>query len=70
MANGQPLLAKEKTIYIAYLNNGGKITIKDVPSRLTYSWINPKNGNLKAIGKVTSEEFTAPDSNPWALIIN
>ena len=70
LANGQPLLAKEGILYIAYLNNEGKIAIKDVPLSLTYSWINPKNGEPKRIGKVTSEEFSAPDSNPWVLIVN
>lgn len=70
LANGSPLLAKENKLYISYLNNGGKRTIKDVPLNLTYSWIDPKTGNPKKIGKVTSEDFFAPDSNPWVLIVN
>lgn len=69
LSEGKPLLAKTDKLYISYLNNGGEIKIKGVPSTLNYSWINPKTGIPRRIGKVTSEEFTAPDSNPWVLLI-
>ena len=69
LANGMPLLAKEGKLYISYLNQGGEIEIQNVPDTLNYRWMNPKNGEMKQMGKVTSEKFRAPDENPWVLII-
>ncbi len=69
LANGKPLLAKEQKLYISYLNKGGEIEIQNVPDSLNYHWINPKNGEIKQMGKVSSEKFKAPDENPWVLII-
>ena len=69
LTNGKPLLAKEGTLYISYLNEGGTITIKNLPTTLNYSWIDPKTGNPRQIGKVTGDEFKAPTEDPWVLII-
>ena len=69
LANGKPLLAKAGVLYISYLNEGGTITIQDLPKNLTYSWMDPKTGNPKQIGKVTENTFRAPDNKPWVLII-
>jgi len=69
LADGKPLLAKEGKLYISYLNECGEIAIKNLPANLTYTWINPKTGNPRQIGKVTGHEFNAPDENPWVLII-
>ena len=69
LANGMPLLAKEGKLYISYLNQGGEIEIQNGPYTLYYRWMNPKNGEMKQMGKVTSEKFRAPDENPWVLII-
>jgi len=69
LANGKPLLAKEGTLYISYLNKGGEIEIQNLPDTLNYRWMNPKNGEMKQMGKATSEKFKAPDENPWVLII-
>lgn len=69
LADGMPLLAKEGELYISYLNTGGEIEIENLNDALNYSWINPKSGELKKIGKVTSKKFKAPDENPWVLII-
>ncbi|MGI9550109.1 MAG: DUF4038 domain-containing protein, partial [Aurantibacter sp.] len=68
LADGKPLLAK-RDLYIAYLNDGGEITVKDLPSDLNYSWIDPRTGEPAQIGKVTANSFRAPDKNPWVLII-
>lgn len=69
LAEGKPLLAKEGELYISYLGNGGELTIKDLPKNLDYSWINPKTGLPKQMGKVTHGYFKAPDNNPWVLVI-
>lgn len=69
LANGKPLLAKEGNLYISYLNEGGEISIKGVPEDFNYSWVNPKTGIPKQIGKVTGNTFMAPDENPWVLIL-
>lgn len=69
LANGMPLLAEEGRIYLAYLQNGDSITIKNLPKNLNYSWINPKTGNPGIRGAATKETFKAPDKNPWVLLI-
>lgn len=69
LADDQPLLAKEGKLYISYLNEGGEITIKDLPTNLNYHWVDPKTGEPKQIEKVTGNSFKAPDENPWVLII-
>ena len=69
LSNGKPLLAKEGTLYISYLNDGGTIKIDNLPQDLNYSWTNPKTGIPKQIGKVTGYEFKAPTEEPWVLII-
>ncbi|MFK7813584.1 MAG: DUF4038 domain-containing protein [Maribacter sp.] len=69
LANNKPLLAKEGELYISYLNSGGEIEIENLNDALNYSWINPKTGNIKQLGKVTSNKLKAPDENPWVLII-
>lgn len=71
LTSGQPLLAKEGELYIAYLNEGGNITISGDLSGLSYQWVNPKTG--KSQGKQTisgPSTFTAPDKNPWVLIVD
>ncbi len=66
----KPLLAKEGSFYIAYLNAGGSIRIKNVPDGLTRYWFNPVTGILKEQGKTTGEDrFKAPGAKPWVLII-
>lgn len=70
LANGKPLLAKEGKLYLSYLNEGGEIEIRHIPNTLNYRWVNPKNGEMKQMGKVSSGKFKAPDENPWVLIIS
>jgi hypothetical protein len=70
LAGGVPLLAKPGKFYVSYLENGGVVQIKGVPEGLTYTWFNPKNGTVAQSGHVEeSGNFTAPDSNPWVLLI-
>ncbi len=69
LANGKPLLAKEGILYISYLNEGGELTINDLPKNGNYQWYNPKTGNIKQFGKVSGNTFKAPDDNPWVLVV-
>ncbi|MGI9551791.1 MAG: DUF4038 domain-containing protein [Aurantibacter sp.] len=69
LSDGKPLLAKEGRLYISYLNKGGEIAIKGIPSDLNYSWIDPRTGEPAQMGKITANSFRAPDKNPWVLII-
>jgi hypothetical protein len=70
LANGKPLLAKESELYISYLNNGGEIEIKNIPAECSnYKWVNPKTGEIKSEGKSINSRWTAPDENPWVLIV-
>jgi hypothetical protein len=66
----KPLLAKEGTFYVSYLESGGELTIKNVPVELPHRWFNPKTGEF------TPEQMTqvpgvfrAPDENPWVLLV-
>jgi len=64
------ILAKEGLFYIAYLDKGGLITIKNMTSGLPFYWFDPKTGRFEAEGMTSGEGiFQAPDSNPWVLVI-
>lgn len=66
----KPLLAKEKTFYISYLREGGAIRINGVPADLPRYWFNPRNGEFsEAATNDAGTLFTAPDDQPWVLII-
>lgn len=66
----KPLLAKEGSFYIAYLESGGEIRIKSLPVNLPYYWFNPKTGEFANQGKTESGGyFNAPDKGPWVLIV-
>jgi hypothetical protein len=66
----KPLLATEGILYIAYLENGGELIIKQLPAELPYNWFNPMTGEFIKIGLTgTVKIFKAPDKNPWVLII-
>ena len=68
--NKNLLLAKDNSFYISYLDKGGKITINPLATGLPFRWFNPCTGEFST-EKVTEGPmtFTAPDSNPWVLII-
>ena len=67
----KPLLAKEGSLYISYLNEGGSISIPSLSENLLYHWFNPKSGErTKARPTRNSQEFVSPDDNPWVLIIH
>ncbi|MEO9891931.1 DUF4038 domain-containing protein [Aurantibacter sp.] len=70
LSNNKPLLAKEGELYISYLNNGGAIEIKNIPLVLNYQWVDPKTGKTLPLSKVSKSMFTAPNHNPWVLIIS
>jgi hypothetical protein len=64
-------LAKTGKVYIAYLEEGGEISLDGLKSGLPYEWFNPKTGEVAVKGSIaaTSQVFRAPDSNPWVLIV-
>jgi hypothetical protein len=68
--NNSPLLAVEGRFYISYLNNGGEITIRDVPENLPFRWFNPVSGEF-ADGGLTGKDgtFISSGRQPWVLII-
>lgn len=66
----QPLLAHAGRFYVAYLNEGGKISISGVPAGLPLRWFDPKNGTFEAeMTTDGNESFEAPNGNPWVLLI-
>lgn len=66
----QPLLSKSGTFYISYLENGGEVKLKNVPEGLSYYWFNPMTGQFNYKAKTNAGGiFTAPNHNPWVLII-
>lgn len=66
----KPLLAKEGTFYVAYLDAGGSIVIKNMQADLSYYWFNPKTGVFGEEEKTRADgQFSAPDTSPWVLII-
>lgn len=70
LTNGQhPLLAKEGSFYLSYLDEGGDIEIKGVSPGLPYRWFNPKTGVFKESQVVEGTRFTAPGPEPWVLVI-
>lgn len=68
-AEMHPLLAKEQSFYLSYLDEGGTITIEGVPDGIPYQWYNPKTGEFQEPQQVEGNSFTAPDEEPWVLII-
>jgi hypothetical protein len=70
LTDGKPLLVKEDELYISFLKNGGELTIKGLPKNMEYTWVDPKTGLPKQIGKVTEDNFRAPDKGPWVLVIS
>lgn len=66
----KPLLARQGTFYVSYLEHGGEIKIKDVPTGLPYFWFDPVNGEFQEEGKTPSSGlFKSPDEHPWVLVI-
>ena len=60
------ILAKEGLFYIAYLDKGGPIMIRNMTPGLPYSWFNPKTGQWLAnsqsltIAKTSRQRFSSP----------
>lgn len=68
--NQQPMLAKEGMFYVAYLNTGGTISIKNFPENMPYYWFDPVKGQFhKTTITENNSSFTAPDTRqPWVFI--
>ncbi len=64
-----PLLAKEGTLYVSYLNQGGTIAIRDLPPDLTAQWFDPRAGRFSGNATRVADSFTAPSADPWVLIV-
>ena len=71
LAGGKLCLAKAGAFYVSYLNEGGEITLSELRPEMPYQWFNPKTGAFLEEGKVTDavQTFTAPDNEPWVLIV-
>tara|TARA_R110002111_G_scaffold47051_5_gene84388 strand:- start:3990 stop:4832 length:843 start_codon:yes stop_codon:yes gene_type:complete len=71
LAGGKPCLAKASEFYVSYLNEGGEITLSELTTDLPYSWFNPKTGAFLEEAKVSEkvQTFTAPDKEPWVLLV-
>lgn len=66
----KPLLANEGKFYIAYLESGGGIKIKNIPPDLSCYWFDPVAGGFSHKAERQSDgTFTARDNHPWVLII-
>lgn len=71
LTDGKYLLFKKDNLYISYLPEGGSIRIRELREGLPIVFYDPKTGQTKETGKVTSETqtFEAPDRNPWVVLI-
>lgn len=70
LSDNKPLLTNEGRFYISYLEKGGTINIRNVPAELPMRWFDPVKGVFGEQGKTPAGGiFTAPDDNPWVLII-
>jgi hypothetical protein len=71
LAEGKtPLLAKPGAFYVAYLPEGGVITIPTAPAGLPYYWFDARAGAFSGEGIVPpGGRFTTPDTRPWVLLV-
>jgi len=67
---GGYFLMKEGKTAVAYLEQGGDITIEGLAKGLPYEWFNPQTGQVVSKDHTVSDpqNFSAPDTNPWVLI--
>ncbi len=70
LAGGKPLLAKERELYIAYVQDGEPLEIAGVLVDMAYKWVDPQTGDIARDGITSNSRFTPPDTNPWVLIIS
>jgi hypothetical protein len=64
-----PLLVKPGKTYLAWLPEGGEVTIEDLPEEMPQRWFNAKTGGFKP-AVADGGRFVSPDDDPWVLIIN
>ncbi len=65
-----PMLVKGKHLYIAYLPEGGTITIPELADDMNYQWFNPILGNSTRINPTYGATgFTAPEMRPYILVV-
>ncbi|MBR9775893.1 MAG: DUF4038 domain-containing protein [Cytophagales bacterium] len=71
LAGGKHCLAKAGQFYVSYLNEGGEITLSELTPEMPYQWFNPKTGAFLPEASVTEtiQTFTAPDNEPWVLLV-
>ena len=67
---GAPLLATSGKVYVAYMPEGGTLTIPSAPAGLPTRWFDPKRGKFRDSGmSAVGGRFTAPDAKPWVLFV-
>ncbi|WP_044117638.1 apiosidase-like domain-containing protein [Alkaliflexus imshenetskii] len=65
-----PMLVKGKHLYIAYLPQGGVITIPQLADDMNYKWFNPVTGLFTNLNPTFGTiSFTAPEIKPYVLVI-
>lgn len=64
-----PLLVKTGKTYLAWLPEGGEVTMNELPNGMLQRWFNAKTGDFEP---AVAEDaiFVSPDDSPWALIIS
>jgi len=65
-------LAQPGKTYVAYLSNGGGVTLKLAPGRYGAEWFNPRTAKTTRLPRVEGGEWkspVAPDGDDWALLL-
>lgn len=63
-----PVLAKESVFYLAYLEKGGPITIKNFPEDMPYNWFDPLKGQFHS-KNLNARPIRAPNNTQaWVFI--
>lgn len=65
------MLSVPGRFYLIYLPVGGTVQLDGIPTDLPWRWFNPMTGQFSDEVTLSTEarSFSAPDSNPWVLIL-
>jgi len=72
LVEGGHLLAVPNEFYLAYLAEGGRVAIKNLPAGMQSRWFNPLNGEFSASAGKTragTHEWNSPSNDPWILVV-
>lgn len=64
-----PLLVKPDKTYLAWLPQGGEVSLTGIPKGMRQRWFNAKTGDFKP-AVANDGLFVSPDDSPWVLIIS